>query len=683
MTPYFFWVQQPWAQALGWTLLHFLWQGLALDLLASLFLALRRGADARTRYGAACAFLLLMVAAPLLTFALLWPPAGVPGEPSALLGSPGAVLGLESPGSLVQRLKVAMGPNLPWLLLGWAAGVLLLSLRFLASWLRVQRLRHRTATPVPSEWHPVLSRLCRELRLSRTVRLLQSAAVQVPTALGWLRPMILLPACALSGLAPAQLEAILAHELAHIRRGDFVVNLLQSLVEVVLFYHPAVWWLSARIRTERELCCDDVAAGLCGDPLLLARALADLEALREPLSPSPTHLALAANGGSLMHRIHHLLHPALPLTSGARATALAVLAASLLGAAGVALQDKTKGDSAPSKQTTQIQVSEGARKLEVRLKGEVNLNGEAPEPVTIPGDGSFRVEEKKDGKRRAYTATKGKATYTVDGREQALDQNGQDWLRSVVTEARKAQAAAPKPPRVDGARPHQERVIHELDTRERALDQREQELERRGKELKSRFQAANPDERAQVEREVEQLKAEAATLNAEGARFRAERDHLKAELGHPADREVRVEVIKRRGDGPGTVILHQRGPGQGSVEKRVRIRRDGEEEVLTEDLHSMPRDSEDARMEMAAIQAELKALQARLNQLRQQLVTPPRPPKPPSPLKPLKPLKPTEPNQPPIPPPDSEAPMPPPPPPPPPAPKAPPAPPAPPVQPSR
>ncbi len=219
-------------------------------------------------------------------------------------------------------MKAALDPALPWLLAGWVAGVLLLSTRFLGSWVRVQRLRRRSASPVPSEWHLVLSRLCRELKLSRTVRLLQSAAVEVPTALGWLRPVILLPACALAGLSPIQLEAILAHELAHIRRGDFLVNLLQSLVEVLLFYHPAVWWLSARIRAERELCCDDVAAELCGDPLLLARALTDLEALRVPPAPSPTHLALAANGGSLMHRVRHLLYPALPITTGARATAL-------------------------------------------------------------------------------------------------------------------------------------------------------------------------------------------------------------------------------------------------------------------------------------------------------------------------------------------------------------------------
>ena len=117
------------------------------------------------------------------------------------------------------------------------------------------------------------------------VRLLESTLVDVPTVIGWIKPVILLPASALSGLKPHQLEAILAHELAHIRRHDYLVNLLQTLVETLLFYHPAVWWLSRRIRAERENCCDDLAVSLCGDPYTYAQALADLEELRGPARP--------------------------------------------------------------------------------------------------------------------------------------------------------------------------------------------------------------------------------------------------------------------------------------------------------------------------------------------------------------------------------------------------------------
>ena len=135
------------------------------------------------------------------------------------------------------------------------------------------------------------------------MRLLESTRVDVPTVIGWLTPVVLLPASALAGLTPQQIEAILAHELAHIRRHDYLVNLLQTLVETLLFYHPAVWWLSRRIRVERENCCDDLAVSLCGDPVAYAAALADLEELRS----SNRTLALAATGGSLLQRVRRLL----------------------------------------------------------------------------------------------------------------------------------------------------------------------------------------------------------------------------------------------------------------------------------------------------------------------------------------------------------------------------------------
>ena len=133
--------------------------------------------------------------------------------------------------------------------------------------------------------------------------MLESALVEVPTVVGWLRPVILLPASALTGLSPEQLEAILAHELAHIRRYDYLVNIVQTVVEILGFYHPAIWWVSRRIRIERENCCDDLAVHVCGSSLQYARALACMEEIRH----NTGDLALAATGGSLMARIARLL----------------------------------------------------------------------------------------------------------------------------------------------------------------------------------------------------------------------------------------------------------------------------------------------------------------------------------------------------------------------------------------
>ena len=672
MTPLQSLVLHPLAQALGWTLLHFLWQGALLGLMAWLALTLLRRASARARYGMACAFLVLMVAAPVTTFISLPRQAGVrQGDLnlSVAAASP-ARISLPTP-RLSDRVKATLDPSLPWLLLGWAAGVLLLSTRFLGSWVQVQRLRRRSASPVPAEWHLVLSRLCRELQLSRTVRLLQSAAVEVPTALGWLRPVILLPACALAGLSPLQLEAILAHELAHIRRGDFLVNLLQSLVEVLLFYHPAVWWLSARIRAERELCCDDVAAELCGDPLLLARALTDLEALRETPAPTPTHLALAANGGSLMHRVRHLLYPALPITSGARATALAILAASLLGAAGVALQEPGKDAPAKGEKNTHIGIKDDKRKLDVRMKGDVRLNGEAPEPVTVPGDGSFRVEEKKGGKTRAYAATKDKATYRVDGQERPLDAEGKDWLRGIVAEAVKAQSGRKQAQgmkvqveldRAEGeqakarAEGHRDRVVkiqtrhmRDMERHQNEMERHQLDLEVHTKELEEHAKTLSPEERAQVQADLERAKAELAKAKEELKKeIRVEVRHHKGEGGQ----EPRVEVLTEE-VGPGTVVIRKKVDGKDVIETRRKIVRKGgagetvviagpEGEEMEQDIHIAPihipeihfkgrpaQGGLDTQAEIQALQTAMKSLQTRLDQLQRQVSATPKAPKAP------------------------------------------------------
>jgi hypothetical protein len=185
----------------------------------------------------------------------------------------------------------------------WLAGVAILTLRLLSGWVWVQRMKSRGARPVHEGLEMAARRLMRRLHILRAVRFLESRHVDVPTVIGWLSPVVLLPASVLAGLTPRQVEAILAHELAHIRRHDYLVNLLQAVVETLLFYHPAVWWVSRRIRVERENCCDDLAVSLCGDPVAYAAALAELEGLRS----TNRELALAATGGSLLQRVKRLL----------------------------------------------------------------------------------------------------------------------------------------------------------------------------------------------------------------------------------------------------------------------------------------------------------------------------------------------------------------------------------------
>ncbi|HTV82729.1 MAG TPA: M56 family metallopeptidase [Acidobacteriaceae bacterium] len=302
---------QPLIAHLGWTLLHFLWQG---TLIAALYAAVRGLASqwmsARARYILACLSLASMASAPILTYGFLasdswrWsvPAASIPQSQVASSGNivslaPWYSLGLDS----LQRV-------LPWLVMAWFLGVVVLLIRLVRGTLFAVHLRSRGTRSAPYSWRVAIQRIAAQLSVAPSVRLMISSVVDVPVVIGWLRPLVLMPAAAMTGTAPEHIEALLAHELAHIRRHDYLVNVLQRAVEAVLFYHPAVWWVSGQIRKERELCCDDLAVAASGDALAYAHALADLELSR----PAHAHIAVAANGGSLLTRIRRLVGQSQP-----------------------------------------------------------------------------------------------------------------------------------------------------------------------------------------------------------------------------------------------------------------------------------------------------------------------------------------------------------------------------------
>lgn len=380
--------ESPAAQRLAWTLLHFFWQGALLGLAAWAVFALLRRQRPQLRYLAGCAFLLACLGSAILTYLLLAPPLQVPGQPMGLAtfaagfpevqARPIAMLeATSSEASLPWQLRLQ--PCLPWILVAWTAGVLILSLRTVGGWLWLRHLK-AAATPVTEpEW---LDRLVRSAGLRRAVRFLESARVITPMCMGLLRPVVLLPLGFFANLDPLAAEAVLAHELAHIKRLDGLVNGLQCVIEVLFFFHPAVWWISRRIRTEREHCCDDAAVLACGDAVYYAETLSRLDELRD----RPLSLALQAGGGNLMERLRRLLladppqlrfatpslllAAALALVSSlpAQAEKLAYLQTSLVPSTEVA---------APS--------PEEARISAIPLRALPSLATPAPVPPALPG----------------------------------------------------------------------------------------------------------------------------------------------------------------------------------------------------------------------------------------------------------------------------------------------------------
>jgi beta-lactamase regulating signal transducer with metallopeptidase domain len=287
------------AHAISAALLHFLWQGLLVALVLWLALAILRNRSARLRYGLSCAALAVMTALP---FATAWILYSAPLVATAAVGrvvDPGGANATTQP--VPASLPAWIAALEAWALPVWFAGVLIFAMRLIWSSRHVVRLQREGDAADPSLIATV-SRLARQMNVRHPVAVLMSKLIDSPSVAGWLRPVILLPAATLMNLTVEQLETVLAHELAHIRRHDYLVNLLQNLAETLFFYQPGVWWVSSRIRNERELCCDDVVVEVCGDAIGYARALAKLERLRVA-SPE---LAMSSTAGPLLYRIQRL-----------------------------------------------------------------------------------------------------------------------------------------------------------------------------------------------------------------------------------------------------------------------------------------------------------------------------------------------------------------------------------------
>ena len=312
---------EPWVELLGWVLIHFLWQGTGIALLLAVALRLLTRTSSHFRYVVIGGALLLCAVMPVVTWTFLRPipqpamPSGaalnlvdVPKveAPFALISASSPDAPMASPGNVPTQwqdhLSRLANASLPYVVGLWFAGVLALTLRLTLVWTLMRRL---CLSGLPIQDADCLERfrsLLARMQVAVPVRLLESALVEVPTLIGWLRPTILVPASVFMGLTPDQLDAILAHELAHVRRYDYLVNLFQTVIEIVLFYHPAVWWISRKLREERENCCDDIALELVQDRLIYVSALALLEEGRA------MPLALSASAGSLLQRIRRIVN---------------------------------------------------------------------------------------------------------------------------------------------------------------------------------------------------------------------------------------------------------------------------------------------------------------------------------------------------------------------------------------
>ena len=298
--------------ATGWTVIHSLWQALVIALVLSIVLISTPRRLAHWRYSCAGIALLLVLLAGGATFYHYFNQAlSNIGEEVAyplMQFSTNAGTTNENFWVLWQaRFTAYFNQHLPLIVTVWLCGLSFFILRMLGGLAYIRQLRHQGTRPVQEEWEEVLRELAHKLGIKRPVGLLESLRVQAPVVIGHFKPLILLPIGLLAGLNVNQVEAILAHELAHIYRRDYLLNIIQTLIEALFYFNPGVWWISTCIRVEREHCCDDIAVNLCQNNLEYAKALVSIKELHRGATPQ---MAMAALGKKklLLTRIQRILH---------------------------------------------------------------------------------------------------------------------------------------------------------------------------------------------------------------------------------------------------------------------------------------------------------------------------------------------------------------------------------------
>lgn len=424
--------------AVGWTILHSIWQGAVVALgFAVLMFSLRRYSS-RTRYFVGTMALILVLGISITTFINIYDTGMSASEAVTPVGSAAPVLfgagqteNLNQHG-ILSSFKEYFTHHLPLIVTLWFLGVLVFVLKLAGGFLYNQRLKSYNNRPLDKSWQNHLLKLCTRFGIKKPMRLLESALVKVPVTLGFFKPVILLPVGMVTGLPRAQVEALLAHELAHILRKDYLVNIIQSVIDIIYFYHPGVRWISSYVRAERENCCDDIAVSLCGDSLNFARALTSVEDSRiEKINPA---LAAAGKSSMLLSRVKRLFAPRKKGSEftegfvGACIMALFVLTL-VVNAHAAAGLNQDIGDTAKTEEAASVQVldkKEKAEKKEPATSEEAN-----PDQTIYDADDE---EEKKEQAKQEEESKRKKEEFDEFARKEEEAKRKEERLRQIERE---------------------------------------------------------------------------------------------------------------------------------------------------------------------------------------------------------------------------------------------------------
>jgi bla regulator protein BlaR1 len=468
-------------QAFSWMLIHSLWQGLLLAIVTALVLMATRKASAALRYNLVFVQFLLFVTACAATFAWVWNTGNVQSIPQVFAGklAANATQAFNIDAGSIRAFGFACANyftvNAPFVVLLWCIFFIMRSVKFMGGLVFIQRARHRNVSQPNAYWQQRMAILCEKLQLKRAVRLLESGYVKVPFVVGHLKPVILMPIGLLAGFPPEQVEAVLLHELAHIRRNDYVVNFLQTIAETVFFFNPGLMWISALLRDERENCCDDIALAQTKNKREFVQALISFK--EYSLYGQGYQVAFPGKKNHLLQRVSRILQNQNKALGRAEKVffmaGIVILSAMVATAAIAQIRVITRGENKVSIVAGQpaAQPAKTERKTAQSVKPVVVVKKNKPKPavhepqeLTPP---TTSAEEKADLDR----ALKEKYASELAKTEADRARQAADWARINTSTPPEAALKQKQQTEMDMLQAKRDKEQAERDMRQAALDQ--------------------------------------------------------------------------------------------------------------------------------------------------------------------------------------------------------------------
>ena len=560
-------------EALGWTLLHSLWQGAAIAILISLVLILFSKYSANTRYWLSLTGLIILFVSTISTFNYLYEPPALLEHTAVELSAinlsdiPPAQVDLSTASSIQNYPTDFLNyfqPHLPLFVSIWLLGILLFGLKMLGEYAYLQHLKNHRCHLLPRSWQERTHEMAAQMGIRKAVFVKETYRIHSPMVIGFFKPIILFPIGILNQLSVEQVESIIAHELAHVRRNDYLINLFMTFAEVLLFFNPFVWWINRRIRIEREFSCDDLAINYTGDTLSFIKSLAQLEEWR--MSGNSLAMAFGGSKKGVLARVQRIAQPSNRQSAPARAFLSVLLLFICLAA--VAFQPATERDSIPSvvevpEMPTPL-ITEHAEEFSSDLE-EVNVDSDpqinaltivhsspnvAPEPELLPisiqldsvpdeMEALYQAYDKLDKQRNQLEAQLNQKERAFEKQVLQLEKQIQDQVFSQTEAVQKLEIEMQKQEYL------YDKIEHEFEAKERTLREQRLELEQKAEELEIQRETLEDQENLNTQErraQMQSLQEKQRVLLEQESQFREQELMLEKEMHQ---RAMDVERVAR------------------------------------------------------------------------------------------------------------------------------------------